>query len=495
VIRRLALAVALSWGAAASAQTSPIIRVDDAGPGVGPQILAQALAAPHRVVPPSSERFVFLRDSTYRPTTIVLGRDAVVEGRVEGDVIIVAGDLYMHPGAAITGRVVAIDGGVYESMLATIGGRVSSFRHFTYDVTPVDGGYSLRYRELFPVQDAALTWPGIYGLGLPSYDRTNGLSIGGGPQYVVPGTEVVITPELTYRSQLGTIDPSVVAAAQLDRRTVARVRAERTTLSNDRWIRANLLNSALFLFNGDDTRNYYRSTRALVTVERAWESAAGKLVPYVGVLHERAGSVRPGPFATGGPWTMLGRKDEDRTHRLRENPRVDDDKRITSAVAGAAWDWSANELTAAAGADVELGSGFGQLTFDGHVEFPTFRTHALSIAAHLVTSAGSRTPRQRYAYVGGSGTLSTLDLLSEGGDELFFLDAAYAIPLNVVTLPFFGQPVLTLRDMLGGARVGGFPTLHQAIGARLAVGPLYAEFLIDPVSRKTHPGFGLSLAR
>jgi hypothetical protein len=89
--------------------------------------------------------------------------------------------------------------------------------------------------------------------------------------------------------------------------------------------------------------------------------------------------------------------------------------------------------------------------------------------------------------------MPTIDLLAEGGDQLFFVDAQYDIPIGAVVLPFLGSPLLTLREVLGGARIGRFPTLHQASGFRLAAGPLYAEFLIDPVTRHTHNGVGVTV--
>ena len=41
--------------------------------------------------------------STYTATVLVLGRDDTVNGTVHGDVVVIGGDLYMHPGGAIDG--------------------------------------------------------------------------------------------------------------------------------------------------------------------------------------------------------------------------------------------------------------------------------------------------------------------------------------------------------------------------------------------------------
>jgi hypothetical protein len=58
-----------------------------------------------------------------------------------------------------------------------------------------------------------------------------------------------------------------------------------------------------------------------------------------------------------------------------------------------------------------------------------------------------------------------------------------------------GPPVVTLREILGGAALGRFPTLAQASGVRVSGGYVYVEWLIDPVSHRSHVSYGVSLAR
>ena len=129
MIHRIAMLLLLLWSGRLVAQT-PAIRIDDAGPGVGPEILARALAAPHSVVGPGTTRYVVSRAAESQ-SLIVLSRDVVVEGRVRGDLVVVGGDLYMHPGGSITGAATVIGGGIYESTLATISGPARAFRDFT----------------------------------------------------------------------------------------------------------------------------------------------------------------------------------------------------------------------------------------------------------------------------------------------------------------------------------------------------------------------------
>ncbi len=494
--------VLLLWSGRLVAQT-PVIRIDDAGPGVGSEILARALAAPHAVVGPGTTRYVVSRSAGQSQSLVVLSRDVVVEGRVRGDLLVIGGDLYMHPGGSITGAATVIGGGIYESTLATISGPARAFRDFTYDAAPIDGGYALRYRALVPPPAAGLSLPGIFGITFPSYDRTNGVSIGVAPRYSVAGAPLIIVPQVTYRSQLGQFDPTIAAEYGLDDRTLISVAAGRFTRSNERWIRSDPINSLGFLWDGSDARNYYRASRVDARVTRAWESASGMLAPYLGLSVERGRSVRPDSFATSAPWTLFNRSDSDRDQRFRANPAIDPGD-IQSALAGLTWAGSQSGLVWELRADGELGSlthaqtrgtqGFGQLALDGGLAFPTFASQWLELGGHAVTSAGSA-PRQRWAYLGGSGTIPTLTLLEEGGDQLLFLGGTYQIPINRVQLPFLGPPIVGLREILGGAANGKFPTIHQAMGVRVTVRRVFAEFLYDPDLKRGHAGVGFSFGR
>src|SRR5262245_26116283 len=227
-----------------------------------------ALAGPHVLIEPGPSRAVLPRDTIYRETVIILGREAAVDGTVHGDVIVVGGDLHLHPRSVVTGRAVAYGGGVYESALSTVGSTLA-FRDFTYDVTPLpSGGYALRYRSFVERPLATVTWPDIYGVRIPAYDRTNGLTLKAGPLVAPPNTSLLIEPTVSYRSQLGVADPGL--GISVGTRTTVQARVERGTFSNDDWIWPDYLNSAATLLIGHDTRNYYRATRGQASVSRLW---------------------------------------------------------------------------------------------------------------------------------------------------------------------------------------------------------------------------------
>jgi hypothetical protein len=110
-----------------------------------------------------------------------------------------------------------------------------------------------------------------------------------------------------------------------------------------------------------------------------------------------------------------------------------------------------------------------------------------------VATTGGDTPLQRWAYLGGPGTLPTIDLLSLGGDQLVFIDVRYAIPIRRWTIRGIGAPLFELRDALGGAAFQEFPRLEQLSGVRLAVSYLYVEWLVDPVHRTSKFSAGISV--
>jgi hypothetical protein len=508
LIRRLALCVLfLAFRTFdASAQTKIVFR--DAGPGPGPELLVRALAGPHAVVTPASGEYVLRKDSTYSQTLIILGRNAVIEGTVRGDVIIVDGDLTLHPGARIEGRAVAIGGGVYESALAKTGS-VAAFRDFVYDISETGSGFELTYHALGEGgEPGAVQWPGLYGLLLPSYDRTNGLSVPVGVDLTVKAVALEITPRLTYRSQLGRMDPSIAAQLRLTRGSTLLASLGRSTFSNDAWIRSDLVNSLHVIGFGNDTRNYFRATRGEARAVWFADSSVRFLSGYVGVRGEHALSVRPDIGAAGGPWAFRGRRDID--DMIRPNPQIDNGK-IGSVIAGAAGDWLIETVSTRAAVDVEVGRAtadsvvgipssvdrtFGQVTLDGTIEFPTFGTQSLRFDGHAVFTTRGATPRQRFAYLGGSGTLPPLDLLELGGDQLLYLDGRYLIPIDRVRLPVVNAPpIITLREAIGGADIGRAPSLHQAVGLRISISAAYAEFMVDPATRNHHFGFGLALIR
>ena len=344
---------------------------------------------------------------------------------------------------------------------------------------------------------------GLQGFAMPSYDRISGFTFPVGVDVAVPTSWFRATPLLTYRSQLGAIDPSVDGAIEPNDRTSIAFSASRGVFSNDTWIRPDLVNSAEFLFFGEDTRNYYRGARGEVRASHPWRGSGWQIRPALGARVERTESVRADPFFVGGPFTFFNKTDS--LDRRRLNVPVQGGA-MQSALVALQADWDSASITTHLRLDAELahqsstadGSPirdpqFAQFTLDGNLSFPTFDGQSFRLIAHAVMTTGGDTPRQRWVYLGGPGTMPTLDMLSLGGDRLVFLDAHYAIPIRRHPIPVLGVPLLELREALGGAAFQRFPTLEQMSGLRLAAGYLYAELLVDPIRRRSKFSGGISL--
>src|SRR5690242_12599950 len=138
--------VASSVAAQQPSSTPPRLYVRHPGPGAPGRILGAAVAAPYVLIRPAMGKARLLRDSTFDTSVIVLGADADVASVVHGDVIVIGGDLFLHPGGAISGRAIAIGGSVYNSALASVQGERLSFPDVTFDAIGTPQGIALDYR-------------------------------------------------------------------------------------------------------------------------------------------------------------------------------------------------------------------------------------------------------------------------------------------------------------------------------------------------------------
>jgi hypothetical protein len=496
VIRSLCVAALLLIGRAALAQRVPVV-VRDAGPGPVGRYLDQLVRRPETMVV-LADTVRIPKDSVISGPLVVIGRRADIAGTVRGDVVVVGGDLFIKPGARVDGQGVAIGGGAYPSVLAVVRDGLESHRDFTFDATRVGDGIELRYREDYVgARRSILALPAVYGLRLPTYDRSNGISIPVGPSLNVGAASIDLVA--TYRSQIGRVDPTAQARIFLGRKLLFEGFIGRETRTNDEWISGPISNSLSSLISGGDERNWYRADGVWGKVSRKFETTTMTSTYSLGGSFERSRAARPGPAATSGPWSLFDRTDSEKG-MFRPNPQIPGGD-ITSVVGGAAYRWTAGNVKARLDADVEVpvatsdGASFVQTTLDGRVEFPTFGLQRYRLELHAVGTV-SEAPGQRFAYLGGSGTLPTEDgLLGFGGDQLLFIESRYEVPVPSVQLPFVGFPTLTFRHILGGAGAEVLPDLTQIVGARLSVSYVRAQWLIDTGTRKTKFSAGVSFSR
>ena len=489
------IAIVLVVGAAAA--HAQRITIGDVGPGASGRMLQAAIAQPHRLVEPDTGWFVLKRGESESTTLLILGRTAAIAGSVDGDVIVVGGDLFVRPGAHIGGRAVAVGGGVYPSSLAIVVQGSQSFRDNSFSLTRTSDGYRLDFVSLRADASPPLLFPGIFGLRFPTYDRANGASIPFGPALTFAGGSGEADFLATYRSDLGKIDPALDASMQISRRSRAYLKAARGTLSNDNWIWPDFVNSLSAFVFGTDTRNYYRADRAELTVHRAWEWTTMQIEPFVGGLTERAWSVGPAVGEQRGPWSIRGRTDS--LGMWRPNPLVADGA-VTSVLAGSSLQWESQGLKLRGRTRGELALSspldgqFTQVTSDVDVSFMTFGEQEYALDVHWVTTHGDTPPPQRFAYLGGAGSLPFNKLLEFGGDELLFIDQRYSYPLDF-SLGILGSPTLLLRHRMASAGVTRLPRFEQILGIGVLLTFVRAELQIDPASGRTRFSAGLSFSR
>ena len=459
----------------------------------GPERVASIVrnaAAQRHALHAGSGALVLPRDSVVSTNLLVLGRSTYVSSRVQGDVVVVGGDLFLRTGSEIAGRAVAIGGGVYRSFLGTVGGPVESYRDDNYAIARTDARYELVYQGRKRDRPPLLQLAGVQGLLLPSYDRVDGLSLPVGALLTLGDRAVEIEPTATYRSRLGVVDPGVRVRIAPERALRVEAEAGRMTRTNDAWMRKDLINSFLALAFGNDGRNYFRAdggtARAIAHVERPGIT----LEPFVGARYEK---VRP-ITAIGNVYSFTGRKSID--DMARPNPAVEPGE-IGSALVGASLEYSVGTVRARFAAEGERSfrtpdstSSFTQLTLDGTIEFPTFRSQRLRIDAHGVATMGDSTPRARYAYLGRGGTLPLLELLEQGGDRLLFVESRYEIPVSALVLPTVGSPTLHLRHLMGSAGVGALPDLEQELGVGVGISVLRFEATFDAAGERD-PRYGV----
>ncbi len=365
--------------------------------------------------------------------------------------------------------------------------------------------------------DSPISLPLGFGLRMPAYDRVNGLTLPWGPKLEAGEGKLDVDALVSYRSNLGKWDPSLEGIMRPGDDNEIKFIVGRGTFTNDAWIRQDLTNTAAVFLVGSDARNWYRGDRANARFSRALTGTSIIVTPFIGGNLERdwsTGSLAP----TKSPWSFFGRKGN--LKMRRPNPRVAKGS-ITSVFGGAAFEFVRGDFEAkldglleqslrtalkpvCSGVPVPVcyqpGDSFTQATIDGRVSFPTFGAQTFTFKTHAVmTGGGGVAPAQRFTYLGGSGTLATVNLLALGGDHLLYVQGDYTVPFERIQLPYVGNPYIGLRYAAGNAGIDRLASLIQNVGIGVGVSLIRIDYSIDPApnrspfSRRSAFSFGASL--
>jgi hypothetical protein len=416
---------------------------------------------------------------------VAVGGDLAVAGRVDGDVVVVNGDLHLRPGARISGRAVAVGGGVYRSLLATVDSGVVTFPDDSFVVERRGELLVLAWRER-PRQP--LRWISMSPLATfrrLGYTRIDGLVLPLAPLLQTADGRFVVEPRVTYRSHLGTIDPALTAIFEVVPGLTLSATGARGTYTNEEWTRGDLRNGVATFWAGSDDRDYYRASLAFVTLSHQRRVGAWALTPSIGVLAERASSVGETAVVGSAPWTFWGR--DDTLGIRRPNPAIDDGD-VVSGIAYLLAEATApgsSRMRASARLERSFKSpgnrDFTQVVTDAVLVFPTFGRQSIDVLVHGVHTFGDTPPAQRFHSLGGGATLSTLDTPVFRGDRLFYTAALYRYPLTRPALPFVGPPEFGIRYAVGSAGVGELPEMVQNVGLQIGIRGLRAGVVVDPV--------------
>ncbi len=500
---RPAIRVGAIAAALASFAMSTLARAQDVVVGRGADRNSGAFireaAAQRHVVIAGTGKLELPRDTTITSTLLVIGRDTYLASTVQGNVVVVNANLFLRPGVNVSGHAVAIGGTVASTTLGSVGGRIESYPDDRFDVATGQGGYAFDYRPVAVAHSYPLLQPaGLMGVLIPSYDRVDGLSLPVGVLLTAGDHMVEAEAAVTYRSRLGKFDPGLTVRIAPDRAVRFVGFAGIDTRSNDSWNYSDLINSATTFFAGNDTRNYFRSKigegRLFALIERPGVA----FEPFIGGRYEKVSPIS----ATGDVYSVTGHKDVELEHIRRPNPLVENGS-IGSGLIGALLYDTAGTVASRVRIGVEQSfttvtgtKNFTQVTFDGRLDFPTFKAQHLYFRSHAVATIGDSVTKARYAYLGGSGTLPVLDMLELGGTKLFYLESRYAIPIESVVLPFIGSPMVTLRHIMGSAGVKSLPDLEQEIGVGLGLSALRLDYTRDVSNgRGSKFGVGISLSK
>lgn len=416
-------------------------------------------------------------EDTLRGSVIVLDATLVLEGVVTGDLVLVDAGAFVRPSARIGGDLVNMGGGLYRSELARVRGTIIDMPTASYRVVREPD------RILIIAADApsALDLDGVMGFQPPAYDRVNGLTLMWGARYRLPRLGD-ITPsihgEVGWLTERG--EPAYGVSGRIRRHATALEGGyDKGWATHDDWLRSDLNNALDYAWDGDDFRDYYEAERLWVG---AWREFGDEAKSFYGIVEVR-GQVEDASSLRGDdPWHLL-------PGDVRPNPPIDPG-RTTSVMASFDMEWEGRETAFEGRVEYEAAREWldGRFSFDrlavrGDWAMRALADHTLEIEFFVQQPLGDVVlPRQRWSFVGGSGTLQTHEFAEFRGDRVVFTETKYIVPLpERLALPVVGAPDIQLIHGAGMAWTEGEdPAFQQELGARLQFFVLYFRYMFDP---------------
>lgn len=441
-----------------------------------------------------SNALIITRDTTVRKQdtiagdVIVLRARFILEGTVAGNLAGFSANMYLRPGARVSGRIMNVAGGYYPSELAKTD-IVEDRPLAPYRVIQEGNDYTI---------EGLTKRPKVHPLGgvqIPEYNRVDGLRVEAGPSIDLPafaGMDPVLSASIGYATKRQDVLSRVHLDLKRGRSNIGFAWEDDITETNEEWIRKTLKNSIATLWNGKDTRDYYLADRVFLEFHRILEQAARTSEYWIRAQHEVAQ-----PLVAQKVFSVF------KPDSVRPNLFVPSN-RVTSLLVGAR-----SRRTASTSAwDVTGQLEFAARVLDSDHSFNAYRASILyatkAIANHTLEIEGyfrgplpgtEDLPEQRWTFVGGSGTLYTYEVAQFRGDRLAFIETEYTIPFaQRLTFPILGAPRLRLMHNVGMAWTRGEARrFEQNVGVRLQFALAYVRFLIDPRTSDSKFNVGVSV--
>jgi hypothetical protein len=434
---------------------------------------------------------IIARGDTVPGPVLVAGATLRVDGVIAGDLVIVDANVFLRPTARVLGGVRNVGGGFYPSEQADVAGAIHSAANAPYRVERGDGTISI----VGLTQRSNVVRYGFQGVLLPTYDRVEALSVGLGAGLLLPRAGRV-EPELRGRVEYRTRRGEFGGALELvgvRGGTQLIAGAERTTATNERWIRSDLVNTLNSLVQAKDRRDYYEADRAYVELRRDLERGERSSTAF---LRGQVEDARP--LQAGDPWSMFG--------SFRGDNIEFDESRISSVIAGIALHWTRpthvlqlETAVEAAGAVLDGEHAFNRYVVDIDWAMAALANHTLRVQPYFQgpLPGTERLPGQRWSFVGGSGTLYTFRDAEFRGDRVALVKTRYSIPFDPrLRVRILGLPRLELLHLAGMAWTADERrSFEQNIGAQLSFTFVNVRVVTHPdrLSDDLEVSFGLSL--
>lgn len=373
---------------------------------------------------------------------LVLSAQVRMAGTVKGDIYVVDGDLFLRPGAVVTGDIVVLGGGYYGSGMATVEGETVWKPAERYTVVPDRGGFDIRPVEKVP---EVVDLHGLYGFEAPTYQRVDALTVAWGVTLTAARWPWSPSLELVgrYRSGQGEFE-GTVRQFWHPGPVVFGLEAGRSTRTQEDWARARVSNSLSFFFLGDDFRNYYGTDHAGLVVRG---SEGGWWTPEIRIEWEDAWS-----RLAGDPFTVFGSDD------VRPNPAIADGE-DWSATLSVAFDRETGGSGRLAGrvliqgADSSVAGDFSYLLGEIRARWttPGLASHEVDLFGVARGDLAGSLPGQRWTGFGGRATLPTFDILQFRGPRVVYGQVGYTIPIEALEAGGLGAPGVFGRVGTGAA--------------------------------------------